>query len=270
MKLKSFVIAFCLSALFYCHSECKGGRGGSFGRGGGFGRSSSSGSSKSSSGGWFSSSKPSSNSRPSTNGEFSFLFLLCFSIFILFYSKVKSDTNSNSKPIGWNVPGHSSPAGPPPAYPGLSNRPVSNGNNPPAYSPSFNNPPAYSPSYNRPHTYNTYSSNQGSFGSVNQNPYAYGSQFGRSGLGGNTYISNNYYGNSRSSGGSGFLTNALFYGAGTHHGYMWGSHNSHSRRRSWDEDEDRRWRATTKAPYFENKVPGSESYLPASAVVGNF
>jgi hypothetical protein len=51
-----------------------------------------------------------------------------------------------------------------------------------------------------------------------------------------------------------------------HSGYGWGSHNSH--RRSWDSEEDRRWRATTKAPYFENKVPGSESYLPAAAVVG--
>jgi hypothetical protein len=69
------------------------------------------------------------------------------------------------------------------------------------------------------------------------------------------------------------LTSALFYGAGMHHasvyslflsthsndsffkGYMWGSHSSG--RQSWDSEDDRRWRATTKAPYFENKVPGS-------------
>jgi hypothetical protein len=51
-----------------------------------------------------------------------------------------------------------------------------------------------------------------------------------------------------------------------HSGYGWGSRSSS--RRSWDSEEDRRWRQTTKAPYFENKVPGSESYLPAAAVVG--
>lgn len=54
-----------------------------------------------------------------------------------------------------------------------------------------------------------------------------------------------------------------------HHGYMWGGYNN--RRSSWDENDDRRWRATTKAPYFENKVPGSETaILPAAAVVGLF
>lgn len=41
-------------------------------------------------------------------------------------------------------------------------------------------------------------------------------------------------------------------------------------RRQWSESEEKQWRATTQAPYFENKVPGSESYLPASAVVGEF
>lgn len=51
------------------------------------------------------------------------------------------------------------------------------------------------------------------------------------------------------------------------HGYYAGGSSTPSR--SWNTDEDRRWRATTKAPYFENKVPGSKVLLPAAAVVGN-
>jgi hypothetical protein len=52
-----------------------------------------------------------------------------------------------------------------------------------------------------------------------------------------------------------------------HSGYGWGSRSSY-RSRSWDSEDDRGWRATTQAPYFENKVPGSDRYLPAAAVVG--
>lgn len=221
-------------------------------------------------------------------------------------------SNTGSKPsntnYGWNVnnnnnaPKPSAPVGPPPAYPGMQNRPVPNNNAPPAYSPSHvnppaysanqNNPPAYNPAYNpgsynayspsinsrpgntytgnipRQNTYNSYSSNPGY---SNSHPNYYGNSFGSQGLPGNTYISNNYYGSQRS-GGSGFLTNALFYGMGMHSGYMWGrssSHDSYNRRR-WDEEEDRKWRATTQAPYFENKVPGEDKILPASAVIGEY
>lgn len=194
----------------------------------------------------------------------------------------------NSKPAapsyGWNVPGTvskpgstsfnqpkpSAPIGPPPSYPGLGNQPVSSFNKPPAYSPSYNNPPAYSssnsykPNFARP----SYSTGTGNFGN-NYNQPNYGSTFGSHGLPGNTYISNNYYGNSRSSGGSGFLTNALFFGAGMGSGYMWGNQNSHGSQRRWDEEEDRKWRATTKAPYFENKFPGSDVILPAAGVVSS-
>lgn len=119
-------------------------------------------------------------------------------------------------------------------------------------------------------------------------PYAYGGTFGNSGLGQNTYIYNNYYGSpggyggyggygNRGGGGSGFLTNALFGIGGYQLGrmssgssYYGGSryYDDEHRRRSWSESDERSWRATTQAPYFENKVPGSESYLPASAVVG--
>lgn len=138
-------------------------------------------------------------------------------------------------------------SGAPPAYPGLANHHVPNSVHPPAYSPSHVNPPAYSPGF----TKNFYRSNQN----------AYGSQFGKSGLSGNTYIANNYYGVSsygryRSSGSS-FLTNALFFGVGMRHGHYLGNANSNDR--NWNSDDDYRWRETTKAPYFENKAPGSES-----------
>lgn len=56
-----------------------------------------------------------------------------------------------------------------------------------------------------------------------------------------------------------FLTNA-FFGSNqdrTEHG-----------NRQWTEDDEMKWQATTKAPYFENKVPGLECTLPASAVLG--
>jgi len=206
--------------------------------------------------------------------------------------------NTGAKPsntnYGWNVnnnnaPKPSAPVGPPPAYPGMQNRPVPNSNAPPAYSPSHVNPPAYNPAYNpgsynayspsinsrpvnnyggnipRQNTYNSYSSNTG------YNNPNYGNSFGSQGLPGNTYISNNYYGSQRS-GGSGFLTNALFFGAGMQSGYLWGrpSYSDSYNRRRWDEEEDRKWRATTQAPYFENKIPGEDKILPASAVIGEF
>lgn len=65
-----------------------------------------------------------------------------------------------------------------------------------------------------------------------------------------------------------FLTSALFFGVGMHSGgyHSGGYHRSH--RDSWSSEEDQQWRASTQAPYFENKVPGSENYLSAAAVVG--
>ncbi|KAL7044933.1 hypothetical protein ACKWTF_002105 [Chironomus riparius] len=38
--------------------------------------------------------------------------------------------------------------------------------------------------------------------------------------------------------------------------------------RQWTKDDELKWLATTKAPYFENKVPGLECTLPAAAVLG--
>jgi len=36
----------------------------------------------------------------------------------------------------------------------------------------------------------------------------------------------------------------------------------------WNKSDDKKWRATTRAPYFENLVPGENKILPASAVDG--
>ena len=38
--------------------------------------------------------------------------------------------------------------------------------------------------------------------------------------------------------------------------------------RRWTQEDEKEWQATTKAPYFENKVPGLACVLPASAVLG--
>lgn len=60
-----------------------------------------------------------------------------------------------------------------------------------------------------------------------------------------------------------FATNA-FFGA---HQSTSGSDKVH---REWTQDDESKWQATTKAPYFENKVPGLECTLPAAAVLGNY
>jgi hypothetical protein len=44
--------------------------------------------------------------------------------------------------------------------------------------------------------------------------------------------------------------------------------NIDEKNRDWTDNDERKWQATTKAPYFENKVPGLECTLPAAAVLG--
>ncbi|CAO1304876.1 unnamed protein product [Diamesa serratosioi] len=90
----------------------------------------------------------------------------------------------------------------------------------------------------------------------------YGNQGYWNNRGGNTYVNNHYGGGY--SGGSSFLTYYMLFSMTSHHG-SYGGYNNHRR---WDDEEDRRWRRTTQAPYFENKQPGSESVLPAAAVLG--
>jgi len=81
----------------------------------------------------------------------------------------------------------------------------------------------------------------------------YGNTFGRKGLPDNSYISNDDY---KYSGSNRFLINSLFYGDGIN--------------RRWDDQKDRKWRETTRAPYFDNKLPGDDKIFPVSAVVGKF
>lgn len=56
-----------------------------------------------------------------------------------------------------------------------------------------------------------------------------------------------------------FLTNAFFGN---------NAEGTNKINRHWTPEDEARWQATTKAPYFENKVPGLECTLPASAVLG--
>jgi hypothetical protein len=86
-------------------------------------------------------------------------------------------------------------------------------------------------------------------------PSPYKQIFGSKGLGSNTFIYNNRY-QTGSGFGSVFLSSALFFTAGRNSA------------RSWSSDDDSKWRSTTQAPYFANKIPGSDKKLPAAAVIG--
>jgi hypothetical protein len=87
----------------------------------------------------------------------------------------------------------------------------------------------------------------------------FGSSFGKKGLPRNSYISQDDY---KYSGSKGFLISSLFYGAG-----MQNTDRQDFYRR-WNDEKDREWRETTRAPYFDNKLPGDQKIFPASAVVG--
>ncbi|KAG5669893.1 hypothetical protein PVAND_000184 [Polypedilum vanderplanki] len=130
---------------------------------------------------------------------------------------------------------------------------------------------SYSSSYSTSNSYtsgsyNSHLSSPGNyFDNGNKVNLGYGKTFGSSGLGSNTYIANNYYKKHQHSSGSDFLTNSLFYSAGMKDGKYY----SNDYHRFWNENQDRKWRATTKGPYFANKVPSeNEKILPASAVIG--
>ena len=85
-----------------------------------------------------------------------------------------------------------------------------------------------------------------------------------------SYINNNNFYNPHS-GHRGFLINALSYGAGKSHDIKHLTQNfdqDSSEEQAWDEEDDKNWRATTKSPYFENKIPGENVTLPAAAVIG--
>jgi hypothetical protein len=86
----------------------------------------------------------------------------------------------------------------------------------------------------------------------------YGTIFTK-GLSKNSYIYNNYYRtHSKSAGIVQFLTNALFFRMGLKMEHEINQYNE------WNENDDRKWRMTTKAPYFENKIPGKNRIVKKS------
>jgi hypothetical protein len=90
--------------------------------------------------------------------------------------------------------------------------------------------------------------------------------FGSPGVSPNTFVYKDDYIKPGVHGSSRFLTNDMFnLVRPSHWSYM---KRFDDNRSSWDVLKDHRWRITTKSPYFENKIPGEERFLPASAVVG--
>lgn len=94
--------------------------------------------------------------------------------------------------------------------------------------------------------------------SFNVHQSSYGTTFGRNRLDSNTHIYNDNFKNYKESG-ENFLTESLYQ-----------EQEGKSELRGWSERFDRRWRSTTKSPYFKNQVPSENSKLPAAVVVGKF
>lgn len=95
--------------------------------------------------------------------------------------------------------------------------------------------------------------------SYNIHRSSYGTTFGRNRLDVGTHIYNDNYKNYKDSK-ENFLTENLYQ---RHIKNNW-----NSELRGWSETFDRRWRSTTKAPYFENNMPSENSKLPAAVVIG--
>lgn len=94
----------------------------------------------------------------------------------------------------------------------------------------------------------------------------FGNTFGKGSLEPNTYIARNIFFENLPPLGPGPLAKALFS-----NDFEWASsgyYDGLNRVGSWNQYEDLRWRQTTRAPYFENKVPGENKIIPASAVLG--
>jgi hypothetical protein len=98
----------------------------------------------------------------------------------------------------------------------------------------------------------------------NQISTPHGSFYGYDKIDPESYVYQNYF-RTRASGPSSYLTNALFYGDEIRFGNT--MHNKETYI-PWNDDKDEEWRATTKSPYFENKIPQSEDILSAAVVDG--
>ena len=102
---------------------------------------------------------------------------------------------------------------------------------------------------------------------------SYGNSFGSKGIPENSYILKNDFRNRESSGPE-FLVGSLFNRAGMQRGWSSGGFGSFyfekygKNGKMWNEEKDQNWRKSTRAPYFENKIPEEDKILPASAVIG--
>lgn len=92
----------------------------------------------------------------------------------------------------------------------------------------------------------------------------HGSFYGFQEIDPQSYIYRNHY-RTTASGPSSFLTNVIFYGHDIRFGITMHDIETYI---PWNEAKDEEWRATTKAPYFENKIPQSQEILSAAAVDG--
>lgn len=108
-----------------------------------------------------------------------------------------------------------------------------------------------------------------SYSESSDNPF--GHSFGTKGLPENSYLSNNDF---RFENSKEFLISSLFYGAGLKNmdpekaRKYYKSVTFEDYFRSWNENSDKEWRKTTRAPYFDNKLPDFLRVFPVSAVVG--
>lgn len=89
----------------------------------------------------------------------------------------------------------------------------------------------------------------------------YGNTFGDRGVPYNSYLYNSYY---RDWDSLKDITSSLFYGPKV------SNRDKNQFYGRWNNENDKKWRETTRAPYFDNKIPGDDKVLPASAVIGKF
>lgn len=94
--------------------------------------------------------------------------------------------------------------------------------------------------------------------SFNVHQSSFGTTFGRNRLDTNTHIYNANFRNYNKPGVN-FLTENLYQ-----------DRRGRSELRGWSEKFERRWRSSTKSPFFKNQMPSEETKLPAAVVVGEF
>lgn len=159
-------------------------------------------------------------------------------------SRFDQNYNQNNNQMGWNSQRWNQLGNPqqnslPPAAP--------------AFNPNFN-PGAFFPPFGNAAPYPSFTGfpqPQPGYHGQNPNRFNPGNQFG----GGMTPPDR------RNGFNDGYSTNSFFFNPGMNTGNSYGD-------RQWNRDDEMKWQATTKKPYFENKQPGRECILPAAAVLG--